>query len=104
MHYVTIKCRLASTNTGLQGAWRIGSILLLRRIEGETTCAFVSFTQRFPRAGETKVIRRRDWATKKWVVATLTRVLLLLGVGRPQTVVTASANVPFDLWAQGRKF
>jgi hypothetical protein len=25
-------------------------------------------------------------------------------VGLAQTVVTASANVPFDFWAQGRKF
>jgi hypothetical protein len=49
-------------------------------------------------------MRRRNWATKQWLVATLACVLLLLSVGLAETVVTASANVPFDFWAQGRKF
>ena len=55
-------------------------------------------------ASSSKVISRRNWATKQWVVATPACVLLSLGVGLAQTVVTASANVPFDFWAQGRKF
>ncbi len=55
-------------------------------------------------ASSSKVISRRNWATKQWVVAMLACVLLSLGVGLAQTVVTASANVPFDFWAQGRKF
>ena len=38
------------------------------------------------------------------MVATLACVVLCLGVGLAQTVVTASSNVPFDFWAQGRKF
>jgi hypothetical protein len=64
------------------------------------------FTLRFrEQVSSSKVIRRRNWTTKQWVVvAALACVLLLLGVGLAQTVVTASANVPFDFWAQGRKF
>ena len=55
-------------------------------------------------ASSSKVINRRNWATKQRVTAALACVLLPLGVGLAQTVVTASANVPFDFWAQGRKF
>jgi hypothetical protein len=63
------------------------------------------FTQRSrQQVSSSKVVRRRNWARKQWVVAALAWVLLLLGVGLAQTVVTASANVPFDFWAQGRKF
>jgi hypothetical protein len=63
------------------------------------------FTQRSrQQVSSSKVVRRRNWARKQWVVAALACVLLLLGVGLAQTVVTASANVPFDFWAQGRKF
>jgi len=63
------------------------------------------FTKRFrEQVSSSKVIRRGNWATKQWVAATLACVLLSLGVGVAQTVVTASANVPFDFWAQGRKF
>jgi hypothetical protein len=64
-----------------------------------------AFTQRFrEQASASKLLRRRNWATKEWVVAALACVLLLLGVGLAETVVTASANVPFDFWAQGQKF
>jgi hypothetical protein len=55
-------------------------------------------------ASSSKVISRLNWATKEWVVAVLACVLLLLGVGLAETVVTASANVPFDFWAQGQRF
>jgi hypothetical protein len=55
-------------------------------------------------ASSSKVINRRNWATKQRVTAALACVLLPLGVGLAQTVVTASANVPFDFWAQGQKF
>jgi hypothetical protein len=51
-----------------------------------------------------KLIRRRNWASKQWVIPALACVLLLSGVGLAQTVVTASASVPFDFWAQGQKF
>jgi hypothetical protein len=68
-------------------------------------CISERFRQRFrEQMSSSKVIKRRNWATKQWVVAALPCVLLLLGSGLAQTVVTASANVPFDFWAQGRKF
>jgi hypothetical protein len=68
-------------------------------------CNSERFTQRFrEQVNSSKVIRRRNWATKEWVVARLACVLLLLGVGVAETVVTASASVPFDFWAQGQKF
>jgi len=68
-------------------------------------CISERFRQRFrEQMSSSKVIKRRNWATKQWVVAALPCVLLLLGVGLAQTVVIASANVPFDFWAQGRKF
>ena len=63
------------------------------------------FTQRFrEQVSASKLIRRSNWATKESVVAALVCVLLLLGVGVAETVVTASASVPFDFWAQGQKF
>ena len=55
-------------------------------------------------ASSSKVTSRLNWATKEWVVAALACVLLLLGVDLAETVVTASANVPFDFWAQGQWF
>jgi hypothetical protein len=68
-------------------------------------CISERFTQRFrEQVSSSKVISRRNRATKQWVVAALASVLLLLGVGLTETVVTASANVPFDFWAQGREF
>ena len=68
-------------------------------------CISEHFTQRFrEQVSSSNVIRRRNWAMKQWLAAALACVLLLLGVGLAQTVVTASANVPFDFWAQGRKF
>jgi hypothetical protein len=68
-------------------------------------CTSERFTQRFrEQVSSSQVIKRCNWATKEWVVAALACVLLLLGAGLAQTVVTASANVPFDFWAQGRKF
>jgi hypothetical protein len=57
-------------------------------------CISERFTQRFPeQLNSSKVIRRRNWATKEWVVAGLACVLVLLGVGLAETA-TASANVP----------
>jgi hypothetical protein len=68
-------------------------------------CINERLTQHFrEQVSSSKVIRLRNWTTKQWVVAALGCVLLLLDVGLAQTVVTASANVPFDFWAQGRKF
>jgi hypothetical protein len=68
-------------------------------------CISEPFTQRVrEQVNSSNVIRRRNWATKQRVVAVLACVLPFLGVGLAQTVVTASANVPFDFWAQGRKF
>jgi hypothetical protein len=68
-------------------------------------CISEPFTQRVrEQMSSSKVIRRCNWATKEWVVAALACVLLLFGAGLAQTVVTASANVPFDFWAQGQKF
>ena len=62
------------------------------------------FTQCFREQMNSSVTKRCNWVTKQWVVAALVCVLLLFCVGLAQTVVTASANVPFDFWAQGRKF
>jgi hypothetical protein len=68
-------------------------------------CISERFKQRFREpVSSSNVMRRRNWATKQWLVASLACVLLLLGVGLAEKVVTASANVPFDFWAQGRKF
>lgn len=68
-------------------------------------CTGERFTQRFrEQVSSSKVICGRSWATKQWVIAALACVLLLLGAGPAETVVTASANVPFDFWAQGQKF
>ena len=67
-------------------------------------CASERSTQRFPeQVSSSKLISRRR-ATKQWAIAALACVLLLLGIGLAETVVTASANVPFDFWAQGQKF
>jgi hypothetical protein len=68
-------------------------------------CISERFTQRFrEQVNSSKVVRRRNRVTKQWVTAALACVLLFLGVGLAQTVVTASASVPFDFWAQGQKF
>ncbi len=51
------------------------------------------FTQRSrQQVSSSKVVRRRNWA--QWVVAALACVLLLLGVGLAQTVVTAAQMFP----------
>ena len=67
-------------------------------------CISERFTRFREQVNSSKVISRRNWATKQRVTAALACVLLFLGVGLAQTVVTASANVPFEFWAQGQKF
>jgi len=49
--------------------------------------------------------RRRRRSTNHWAVAKLARVLFLVSsVSLGQRVVTATANIPFDFWAEGQKF
>jgi hypothetical protein len=49
--------------------------------------------------------RRRRRSTNHWAVAKLACVLFLVSsVSLGQRVVTATANIPFDFWAEGQKF
>src|SRR5262249_34910181 len=49
--------------------------------------------------------RRRRRSTEHWVLARLACILLLIsGITIAQRVVTATANIPFDFWAEGQKF
>ena len=49
--------------------------------------------------------RRRSRSTDHWGLVRLACVLLLLsGLTVAQRVVTATANIPFDFWAEGQKF
>ncbi len=49
--------------------------------------------------------RRRRRFTNHWPVAKLACVLFLISsISLAQRVVTATANIPFDFWAEGHKF
>lgn len=49
--------------------------------------------------------RRRRRSTNHWAVARLACVLVLVSsVSLAQRVMTATANIPFDFWAEGQKF
>jgi hypothetical protein len=50
------------------------------------------------------IASHRDFA-KHWMIVISTCVALMLSsVSFAQTVVTATASIPFDFWAQGQKF
>ena len=49
--------------------------------------------------------RRRRRSTNHWPLAKLACVLFLVStVGLAQRVVTATASIPFEFWAEGQKF
>jgi hypothetical protein len=49
--------------------------------------------------------RRRRRSTNHWAGAKLACVLFLVStISLAQRVVTATANIPFDFWAEGQKF
>jgi hypothetical protein len=68
-------------------------------------CISEPFTQCFrEQLSSSKVIRRRHRGTTRRMIAALACLLLLMGVCLGQSAVTASANVPFDFWAEGQRF
>jgi hypothetical protein len=61
--------------------------------------------QAWPSGQRLNVLAGHRGFAKHWMAATSACVVLVLSsVGFAQTVVTASASIPFDFWAQGQKF
>jgi hypothetical protein len=58
-------------------------------------------------ANSLRLARPHNQVVKRWVTlhaGILLLPLLISGLGLAQAVVTATANIPFDFWAEGRKF